>query len=366
MLIAAASGRALAASARRGGYVPLVADAFGDRDTLAAAAGHVHADLLDRPVDGDRLMAALGALAGTRDCAGIVCGGGFEDRPDLLARLGQRWTLLGNGAPTVARIKDPVAFAGLCRAAGIPHPQTSLTPPMNRDGWLVKRVGGAGGLHVRAARESKASGEGVYFQRRIAGEPVSALLLGDGKKAMVLGFSAQWAAPSRRHPYRYGGAVRPAPLAEEVQGAMTEALQRLVAYAPLVGVNSADFLLDGDAFHLLEVNPRPGATFDLFEPEGSSLFALHLEACAGALPAQAPIFNGAMAGAIVYAAHEIDAMPMLDWPDWTADRPVANSFVPADGPLCSVLARAPTAAQAKERVERRIAEIRAILDARRS
>ena len=34
VLIAAISGRALAASARRGGYVPLVADFFGDADTL--------------------------------------------------------------------------------------------------------------------------------------------------------------------------------------------------------------------------------------------------------------------------------------------------------------------------------------------
>ncbi|MGA6998581.1 MAG: tetrahydromethanopterin C1 transfer protein, partial [Pseudolabrys sp.] len=34
VLIAAASGRALAAGARRAGYVPLVVDGFGDQDTL--------------------------------------------------------------------------------------------------------------------------------------------------------------------------------------------------------------------------------------------------------------------------------------------------------------------------------------------
>src|SRR5450759_5313634 len=154
VLIAAASGRALAASARRAGFMPLVADAFGDQDTLAAAACHVRVDLLDRPVDAGKLIAALDALARARDPAGIVCGSGFEDRADLLARIAQRWTLLGNGADTVARIKDPSAFAALCRAASIPHPETSLTPPADRAGWLTKRAGGAGGLHVRPADNS--------------------------------------------------------------------------------------------------------------------------------------------------------------------------------------------------------------------
>lgn len=366
MLIAAASGRALAASARRGGFVPLVADAFGDQDTLAAAAGHVRADLIDRPVDGEKLMAALAALAGTRECAGIVCGSGFEDRADLLARLGERWTLFGNSAETVARIKDPLTFAAICRVADIPHPETLVMPPADRTGWLVKRAGGAGGLHVRAANASKAEGGGVYFQRRVTGEPVSALVLGDGYRAMVLGFSAQWAAPSRRHPFRYGGAVRPAALSDAVRQAMTEALQRLVAQVPLTGVNSADFLVEGNTFHLLEVNPRPGATFDLFEPAGASLFALHLEACGGSLPSRPPAFGGAMAAAIVYAERDIDAVPLLQWPEWTADRPVPRSRIKADGPLCSVFARADTAAQARDLVEQRVAQVHAMLDARPS
>ena len=38
VLIAALSGRGLAASARRAGYEPLVADAFGDSDTAEHAA----------------------------------------------------------------------------------------------------------------------------------------------------------------------------------------------------------------------------------------------------------------------------------------------------------------------------------------
>jgi uncharacterized protein len=360
VLIAAASGRALAAGARRAGYIPLVADAFGDQDTLADAGRHVRVDFA-RPIDGDRLMSALQRLADDCDCAGIVCGSGFEDRIDLLGNIAKRWPLLGNPPDTIARAKDPLDFAATCRAANIPHPDTSLVPPVDPNGWLIKRIGGAGGWHVASADTSEARKE-TYFQRLVKGKPVSAMLLGDGSSALVLGFSAQWTAPTPRYPFRYGGAVRPAPLPVGVRQAMIDAVGRLVAIMPLVGLNSADFVVDGDAFQLLEVNPRPGATFDLFEPEGGSLFALHVDACRGTLPASAPSYRGAMAGAIVYAKREIAAAPALGWPEWTADRPPAGTRIEIEQPVCSVFARGETAAGATKLLEQRSAHVRALFD----
>jgi len=88
VLIAAASGRALAASALRGGYAPLVADFFGDADTAAAAEAHIRLDQgLACGMRSDTVIAALESLARSREPAGIVCGTGFEDRQDLLAAL---------------------------------------------------------------------------------------------------------------------------------------------------------------------------------------------------------------------------------------------------------------------------------------
>jgi predicted ATP-grasp superfamily ATP-dependent carboligase len=362
VLIAAASGRALAASARRAGYLPLVADRFGDQDTLAIAADHVRVDL-SAGEDDEQLIASLRNLSGERECTGIVCGSGFEDRTALLARIGEHWTLLGNNADTIAAVKDPMRLSAICRAADIPHPETSLTPPADPAGWLIKRVGGAGGWHVRECTEGAKAEGGSYFQRRVEGVPISALFLGDGRNVMVLGFSLQWSAPAARHPFRYGGALRPAPITEEIQQALTAAIGRLNAVVSLVGINSADFMTDGHAFHLLEINPRPGATFDLFDTDTTSLFALHLAACAGMLPPQPLVFDDVMAGAIVYARHEVAAVPALDWPDWTADRPVAESPVEAEQPLCSVFARAANAQQARELVEHRQATIHALIDA---
>ena len=151
VLVVAASGRALAASARRGGFLPLVVDYFGDSDTLALA--HAHARLDDglaRGMTADALDAAFAALTAGCEPRGVVCGTGFEDRPELLAHIARRWKLFGNSAETVARLKDPLAFASLCEDLAIPHPATALARPGDASGWLAKRRGGAGGSHIRS------------------------------------------------------------------------------------------------------------------------------------------------------------------------------------------------------------------------
>src|SRR5438105_15863812 len=97
-LIVAASGRALAASARRGGFVPLVADFFGDQDTIALV--HSHRRLragLRAGMQSDELLEALAALARAAQPMGVVWGTGFDDRPGLLARIAERWPLIGTG-----------------------------------------------------------------------------------------------------------------------------------------------------------------------------------------------------------------------------------------------------------------------------
>jgi predicted ATP-grasp superfamily ATP-dependent carboligase len=346
VLIAAASGRALAASARRAGYAPLVVDFFGDQDTIAVADAHVRMKSGNgRGMNDHELLVAFETLAAARFPCGAVYGTGFEDRPDLLAKIAQRWRLVGNSPDTVARIKDPVGFAELCRRCGISHPQISLVRPADMTGWLAKRAGGAGGTHVRFELDEQPTAGRFYFQRHVEGTPVSALLLADGRRGMPLGFSAQWVSPAPQRPFRYGGAARPAPLMHATADAMTAAIERIISVIPLVGLNSVDFLVDGDQFHLLEINPRPGATFDIFEPPGRSLFALHVAACHGTLPAEPPA---------------------RDWPDWAADRPAAGSAVNAEAPLCSVFASAAAVSEARRLAHHRAATILANVHARRS
>lgn len=356
VLIVAASGRSLAASARRGGFAPLVVDYFGDSDTLTLA--HAHACLADGLAHGitaTALAAAVARVTAHHEPCGLVCGTGFEDRPELLTHLARRWRVFGNNAETVTKLKNPIAFASLCGDLGIPHPQTTLARPADAAGWLSKRTGGAGGSHIRPAAERETA-DGIYYQREVTGSPISAQFLSDGRAALILGFSAQWSSPAPHQPYRYGGAVRPAPLTPPMTSALTDAIHRLTATISLAGLNSADFLVEGDGFRLLEINPRPSATLDIFEPPGGSLFALHMSACDGRLGSEPPNLSGGTATAIVYAERDI-VIPALDWPEWISDRPHADAAIKAGEPLCTVHASAATAAVARQDADDRLARV---------
>jgi uncharacterized protein len=365
VLIAAISGRALAGAARQAGYLPLVADCFGDDDTLELAGAHERLTTDPRcGIVADELLAALVRLAGQRAPIGVVYGTGFEDRPRLLDALAQRFRLLGNPGPAVDRSKDPMFLAELCRAAAIPHPPTSLEPPADPAGWLIKRRGGAGGTHIRPAADQPAIRDGIYYQRWVNGTPVSALVLGNGQGMRVLGFNTQWPSATKAHPFRYGGAVRPATLWPQQTAALMTAIAPIVKALGLVGLVSLDFLLEKDAFWLLEVNPRPGATLDIFAP--APLFGLHVAAVRGELPLTAPRLARAAAQAIVYADHAIACLPAIQWPDWSRDRQPAASAVAAGQPLCSVLASASTSTEARTLITRRTAHIRHCVEAQSS
>lgn len=361
-LIVAASARALAASARKGGYKAAALDYFCDTDLadVTTARERVAQDA-GGGFDADALVSAVERLApaGSKPAWGLVYGSGFEDRPGLLERLASGRRLFGNSPDVLARAKDPGRLAALLDGLGVPHPETRLKPPAPEQthAWLVKRRGGAGGIHIREARRSpegaEAGGSGsLYYQRRVAGRAVSALVIGSGAAARVLGFSAQWTCPRPPdQPFRFGGAVAPVPLPDPLRRKLAEAAVRVAEELSLVGVNGVDFIVGetGRGFSMIEVNPRPGATVVVFDHGGpASLFDLHVRAAAGALPALAPTGwfppETAFASAILYAEEETIIAGAFDWPEWTADRPAAAARIGPGQPICTVFAESREAA----------------------
>ncbi len=355
MLIAALSGRALAEAAHRAGYAPLVADLFDDLDTGAVAECRRVAGNAGRGFRAALLLDALEHLRAGRNPVGLVYGSGFEDRPRLLRALGERHRLLGNRAEVVARINDPVALASLCAELAIPHP--GAHPAADAHGqWLRKRRGASGGAHIRPVPPSAKAERGHYLQPLVEGVPISALFVADGCDARLLGLSRQWTDPAPTRPYRYGGAVRPASVRADRMREIARIVGRLVPAAGLVGLNSADFLVRSDDLDLIEINPRPGATIDLFADPDGRLFQLHLDACAGRLPHAAPRFPEARAAAFVYAPRRLQVAVGMRWPEWTADRQ-RPGVVRAGAPLCTVLADAADADAAERLVRARAASI---------
>ena len=357
VLVVALSARPLAASARRSGLGVTALDLFADADTAAMADRCLALPSRRLRLPGQALRRAL-ALP---DLCGVplVYGAGFEDRPELLAALERDRPVIGNAAGTVARLKDPFAFAALLARLGIPHPEIATSPPDDGGGWLMKRAGASGGGHIRPAGRRVPAGH--YLQRRMPGRPVSLLFLADGRRVLPMGFSRQWAAPASRQPFRYGGAVGPLPvprMREGIAAAMTAAVSRIAAEIGMVGLNSADFLTGPEGWCLLEINPRPGATLDLFDrPPMPGLLGLHMAACAGELPQTLPALADCRAAMVVYARAPVLLDGRVRWPDWTADRPCTPAHIPAGAPLCTVLADAADPIGARRLAGRRAREL---------
>ena len=360
LLIASVSGRALARSALRAGFTPLVADFFADADTqdMAFACRKLDGDI-SHGMRAPSLFRALRTLAerAPSPILGLVYGSGFEDRPELLTLIAKSWPLLGNDAAKVARLKAPESFFAELDRLGVPHPATASERPAKGAGWLVKRIGGAGGSHIVPCTLKRAA-RNVYYQERVAGRAISALFVANGSDARVLGFSEQWTAPSPRSPWRYGGAVRPAALPQAVARQMALAVIRIARSFEIAGLASADFMVNGGEALLLEINPRPGATLDIFDCGEPPLMRLHLAAAReGRLPPRGLKFEDAMASAIVYAETGITVPPGMVWSDWSADRPKPSEWIDKNRPICTVWARSSTILRAKRLVEERICKV---------
>ena len=367
VVIVGIAARGLAAAARRAGLRALVFDLFGDDDTRALA---VEAIPLRRVgglhIDSDDLFEQLSIHAGPD--LPVVLGTGFEDAPGMVERLQRGFRLIGSGPQTVAALKEPLMLDALLTDLAVPHPRLFADAVPDGVATLEKRVGGSGGDHVRPA--SKAHGKGWYLQERIEGRSVSALFLGNGTDARLLAFSEQWTAPAPDAPYRYGGAAGPVRLAPAVEAEVEAALKGIVAATGLVGLASADLIVGDTGWNLIEINPRPGATLDVFDhPPLPPLMELHVAACEGRLPALPVLDPGAVgevrAAAIFYAPcpFEVRLDPL---PDWIADRPAQGTRIEEGEPVCTVLATGNDINDARENLARRTDHLwRALSKARR-
>ncbi|MGE5231797.1 MAG: ATP-grasp domain-containing protein [Deltaproteobacteria bacterium] len=354
-LVVAVTGRALAGSAARGGRPVVVLDLFDDRDTRAVAT-------LSRAVraprrlrfDGRVLLAAARALAPAERCAGLIYGAGFEGRLDLLRQLAVGRRLYGNDPAVVAAVRDPGRFFRLLDRLGIGHPQVRRHPPGSPSGWLVKHAGGAGGTQVRFAAGGR-PGAGSYFQRFEAGRTLSAVFLADGRRACIVGVNEQWTAPARTgRPFLYGGAVGGVALPAPAAAKLRADVDALVAATGLVGLNGIDFLLREEECLVLEVNPRPTATLDLYDEDyPGGLFAAHLRACRGELPRQPAPMRAVRAHAVVYAAAPGRVGIGFAFASWCRDLPHPGARFAAGDPICTVHAAARDAAGAITRLRRR-------------
>jgi uncharacterized protein len=347
LVVAALSARLLAESARRAGWSVLALDIFGDVDTVGAAASWQSIGTAQAlHIDAERFLAGLRAAA-ANDAAGWIAGAGFEARLDLLEAGAGILPLFGNDRAVQERVRAPRRFFATLDDLRLAHPETRFAPPADPQGWLLKDFATSGAWRIRRATAAHAALQGrAYFQRALAGRPMSVLFLADGARARSVGINELIVTAHGTRPYVYRGAIGPVcDVPQSAVDVLAQAVADLTRAFRLRGLCSMDFLCEGDAVHILEINARPSASMALYDgdvPQG--LAQAHIDACAGRLPDLPKAGSGAVRGEqTVFArrATRIDAGQARQLlASGCHDVPQPGTRVAAHAPLCSVAARA--------------------------
>jgi predicted ATP-grasp superfamily ATP-dependent carboligase len=232
------------------------------------------------------------------------------------------------------------------------------------------------------------------WQRYTAGIPLSASFCFSAEATRLLGVSRQLIGEPWCHagPFAWCGAV-----ALHAAGGRTEtdpliaSLERLGSvlaerFRP-VGLVGVDLVVDaGESITVIEVNPRPTASMELFERSGAgSMAGSHLAACGYAPPSgiaieqplPRPAWNWATA--VLFASQPTPvSQPMIErltretspwsqadcgWPA-LADIPRPGQTIAAGAPVVTIFAAAPTTDDALNRLRDRVARIDALLSTR--
>jgi len=352
VLLVAVSARMLAELAVADGYEVVALDWFGDVDLRAVAAGATA-----RSSDG------LAALAEEIETDAVVYGAGFENRPDLVRRLARGRELLGTPAELLAAVRDPWQAAEAARAAGARTPETRSVLELPQSGpaggaWLRKPRLGGGGRGVRRWAGGRLHPTEI-LQRRVSGMSCSAVAIGDGQRAAMLGLTEQLHLLGG---YRWTGNVAPPRLPDGEQSELHGQLRAVcVEVAKRFGVRGAfgvDAVWDGRHAWVVEVNPRPPAGLELFAP-GS--FEAHVRGARGhGLPGaeMRPDTRCARVKLVLFADRDLCAPDPGWWPaGLVRDIPHGGEQIKRGAPVCTLVSGRAGVAELAERGARLLAEL---------
>jgi predicted ATP-grasp superfamily ATP-dependent carboligase len=314
--------------------------------------------------DPELLKQAFGALR--EQTSGWVMGSGFEASPEMIEALRacspRSFAFYGNSAKTVALLKNPEAFSDLLDELGIRHPETALSPPSSGGQWLIKRRGGHGGSHVHRFGTTEPAAGLDYFQAKVYGTSLAVAFLADGSKARIVGIHELFLAKSGPHPYAFAGALAHVTLDPPLYAELCQCLDALVQRTQLVGLNGLDLIVNVQGIHVLEINPRPTATIDLYDIEYPlGLFDAHLKACDGILPSEAPRTQTVRGSTVIYCEEPVSVSARTSFPAWCRDIPTLGSRIDPYTPVCTVLAEGGSREQVRRQLKARAAYLRKAL-----
>lgn len=106
---------------------------------------------------------------------------------------------------------------------------------------------------------------------------------------------------------------------------------------PLTGLNSLDFIQHHDQSYVLEINPRPSASMQLYEDD---LLRKHLMTASPSSDWQSSLPQSGYTGyQIIYAEQDVVIPDQYLWQNGTMDRPPAGQICQTGQPICSIIVR---------------------------
>ncbi len=315
-LIVATSGRMLAQASWCEGFDVLVIDCFADIDTLRYAKKVVRVDSLAI----ENLTVALTKLA-TYEITGVVYGSGFETCVESLYFLESRFEMAGNSPAIFERVQNKHEFFAALNVLKIPYPETCFEFPINQKNWLSKPLNGQGGVGINSQKTD------IYWQRFCDGHAGSVLFLADGESATVIGFNSQWT----HRDFLFAGISNHNDLTDCQKSRLQSWLQKLVQYFDLRGLNSLDFMQTENEIFVLEINPRPSASMQLYD---LALFEAHLT-----LNLELNCTTSFSVYEIIYAPQNLIIPKNFNWSKNCQDLPHGGVIIRKNQPICSMIAR---------------------------
>jgi len=338
ILIVAGSGRMLAQAAKHAGLKPLVIDLFADLDMQGYAEDFRQVKSLAE----HDLAFVVDYFIERYAVAHAIYGSGFECYPESLHYLSSRLILLGNDPDAFAKQLDKPAFFSTLDALNIPHPDVVFSAPDCVEGWLIKPMQGQGGVGIQRYDGGAVADGLVYWQRFQAGASYSALFLADGQQVQVVGFNRQWPVGlSETQAFVFSGISNNADLSDAHKAVLTDWLKQMVPAFGLKGLNSLDFIHGDGCSYVLEINPRPPASMQLYDQD---LLGRHIQACMGTTsvalsPEVGRLKSPPQTGyQVVYAERDLIIPDRFEWPDGCMDLPKPGNMCRAGQPLCSIIA----------------------------
>ena len=276
LVIAGASVRHLAVSAYSLGIDCVAIDFFGDSETQSASQC-LTINTFDEL--GELLREKL-----TGNSRLMICGG-LENHTRLLGVPSISDRFLGPSLGNIRRCKSPKVLIEFCKKHQISFPETSNQIPQSDFAqWIAKPYASAGGAGIRRLGQS-AIASACYYQRLVPGESISAVYhckQRENQSTRLIGATHQLLGRpgDQQRGFAYRGSIGPIELPEESAKEFHRIGNIVAAQFQMAGLFGIDFVVDGSQTTLIEINPRPTASCEIFERAGviENSVAMHLSA----------------------------------------------------------------------------------------